>query len=64
MQSAAAGCIGDKAGLTIFETPVLDYNRLFEINLGGCRQRNPVLLQIDPVLIRIELDIHDLMWQQ
>jgi hypothetical protein len=64
MQPAANWRIGDKARLTVFETPVLDHNRLPEINLRRCRQRDTVLQQIDLILRWIKFDLHDLMWQQ
>lgn len=64
MQPAGNWRIGDKARLTVFETPILDHNRLPEINLGRCRQRDPVLCLIDLVVARIEFDLHGLLWQQ
>lgn len=62
MQSAANWRIGEKPRLTILETPVLDHNRLFEINLRRCRQRDAMLCPIDLILGRIEFDLHDLLW--
>jgi hypothetical protein len=51
--------IGNKPGFAIVNAAVLDHGRRVEINVRGCRQRDPVLHLVDPVLIRVEFDFHN-----
>src|SRR6185295_3826442 len=61
MQPVGNWRIGDKARLTVFETPVFDHNRPFQINVRRSGQGHAVLQQIDLVFDRIEFDLHDLL---
>src|SRR2546427_10763440 len=64
-QNVKATCnrrVRKKARFAIIEPAVFDDDRALQVNLGGGGEQDAVLLQIDPLLSGIELDLHDLLW--
>lgn len=50
--------VGKKPGFAV-EAAILEHDRCVQIHVRRSRKRDPMLLTIGPILLRVELDLHD-----